>query len=221
VRDDDDTWNAGQPMHPTDNVLAAYLDGRLVGDERPEVEAHLEQCAECRRAIADTAVVLDASDAGRGQRPPGALRSATRRNWRRSRITWAIGGAAVAASIAGITILRPTTRVPVDLESPTRRVAPSNERIRDLIAIAPASDAVNVDPRTTFIWRTVDGADRYSFRLLGEDGATIWSRDVADTTVVIPADVVLERGRSYFWRVDAMSAGILASTPARRFTAAP
>jgi hypothetical protein len=220
VRDDDDTWNAGQPMHPTDNVLAAYLDGRLAGDERSEVEAHLEACAECRRAIADTAVVLEASDVDPAHRGPGERRPVTRRRWRRSRVTWAVAGAALAASIAGITILRPAVRTPADVESPTR-LAPSSERIRDLIAIGPASDAVNVDPRATFIWRTVDGADRYTFRLLGEDGATIWSRDVSDTTVVIPADVVLERGRSYFWRVDAMSAGILASTRARRFTTAP
>jgi len=56
---------------------------------------------------------------------------------------------------------------------------------------------------------------------MGIGRRTYGGSDVADTTLVLPADVALERGRSYFWRVDAMSAGIVASTRTRRFSTAP
>jgi hypothetical protein len=223
VPEHDDSENDEQPGHPTDNVLAAYLDDHLAPEERSEVEAHLEGCAECRHAIADTVDVIDGGDGVPADRRPSRLSLVTPASRRRSVTAWTVVGAALAASIAGIALLRTDARTRADVEAPSadQRFGGSDERIRDLVAIEPAGDAVNVGARPTFVWRPVEGADRYSFRLLGDDGATIWSRDVSDTSLVLPADVALARGRSYFWRVDAMSAGILASTRARRFTTAP
>jgi hypothetical protein len=130
-------------------------------------------------------------------------------------------GLALAASVAGIVILRPS--VPsTDVDSRTRdqRVGAADERIRQLAAIAPADGATQLAAHPTFVWAS-DSVDRYRFALLAEDGATIWSRELSDTALAIPADVTLDHGRSYFWRVDAMSAGIVASTRVRRFTVAP
>ena len=227
MREPDDSWTVEQPNHPSENVLAAYLDGGLTARERSETEAHLEGCDACRRALADTVAVLDAH-AARARRPDAAEIGAGRRPSitrmpPRNRIAWLVAGAALAASIAGIAVLRSPTSASREIESPARDTRPgvSDERIQELPAIAPRSDETGITGHPTFIWTRKAGADHYSFRLLGEDGATVWSGDVADTTLVLPADVALERGRSYFWRVDAMSAGIVASTRTRRFSTAP
>ncbi len=225
VREHDDSWKVEQPKHPSENVLAAYLDGGLTARERSDTEAHLEACDACRAALADTVGVLDLglaeadADTNEGGRP---LRSVPQRP-RRNRAAWLVAGAALAASIAGITLLRPSTSGSGDIESPARDARPgaSDERIQELPTIAPRNEQTGVATHPAFTWARKEGADHYSFRLLGEDGATIWSRDVPDTTLVLPADVTLERGRSYFWQVDAMSAGIVASTRTRRFTMAP
>ncbi len=226
MREHDDSWTVGQPKHPTENVLAAYLDGGLTADERSDTEAHLERCDACRRALADTVGVLDAHMA-QAIAPgttgmAGPLRSITQSR-RRGRTAWLVAGAALAASIAGIAVVRSSTSGSRDVESPARDTRPgiSDERIQELPAIAPRNEETGVASHPIFTWARKDGADHYSFRLLGEDGAAIWSRDLPDTTLMLPADVSLARGRSYFWRVDAMSAGIVASTRSRRFTIAP
>ena len=224
MREHDDSWKVGQ--HPSENVLAAYLDGGLTADERSETEAHLERCDACRAALADTVGVLDAHTAQAGAPNTTGIsarqRSSITRRPRRNLAVWLVS-AALAASIAGIVVLRPSTVASPDMESPARDTRPgaSNERIQELPAIAPRSDQTSVASRPTFTWARKEGADHYSFRLLGEDGAAIWSGDVPDTTLVLPDNITLERGRSYFWRVDAMSAGIVASTRTRRFSTAP
>jgi hypothetical protein len=217
VPEHDDSPAAEPTNHPSESVLAAYLDGDLAADERVELEAHLEQCDLCRRALGDTVTVLDGHDTHTSEN----LSLAARSRPRRSRVAWLATGAVLAASIAGVAVLRFPNRPARDVESPTRdvRFDASDERIPLLAAIAPASAATDVTAHPTFIWAS-KGVDRYNFKVLAEDASTIWSRDVSDTTLLLPANVELEPGRSYFWRVDAMSAGIVASTRARRFTIA-
>lgn len=226
VHEHDDSWKVEQTKHPSESVLAAYLDGGLTARERSETETHLEGCDACRAALADTVGVLDAdvaeADAAGVNDGSQPRRSATQPP-RRNRARWLVAGAALAASIAGITVLRSPSSGTRDIESPVRDTRPgaSDERIQELPTITPRNDETGVAGHPTFIWARKEGADHYNFRLLGEDGAAVWSRDVPDTTLVLPPDVAVERGRSYFWQVDAMSAGIVASTRTRRFTTAP
>lgn len=52
--------------HPAGHVLQAYHDGELEGNERATVEAHCEECADCRNELAElreTDVLLAASPA--------------------------------------------------------------------------------------------------------------------------------------------------------------
>jgi hypothetical protein len=48
-----------------DVTLASFLDGRLSGDDRARVEAHLAACAGCYRLFADSARFLDEEPAAR------------------------------------------------------------------------------------------------------------------------------------------------------------
>ncbi|HEX6048624.1 MAG TPA: zf-HC2 domain-containing protein [Gemmatimonadaceae bacterium] len=215
VREHSEAPGAEPPDHPSESVLAAFLDSELASEERGRIEAHLERCAACRGALADTIEVL-ASDAGGSQvLAPGITR-------RRRRLPMLAIGVALAASIAGVVVLRRSPPASADAEGRTRDAAPSalDERIPRLTAIAPADGAARVAERPAFVWSPTN-ADRYSFRLLTEDGTTVWSSETADTTLTLPVDVRLGRGTSYFWRVDALAAGIVASTPSQRFTVAP
>lgn len=54
--------------HPDPEVLAAFVDGRLRGDERRAVVEHLDRCPECYEVFAP--VLL----AGTGPRSSGHLR---------------------------------------------------------------------------------------------------------------------------------------------------
>ncbi len=58
--------------HVNSEALAAYIDGRLDGRRRNEVEAHLARCRECRRELADVAALL----AGREEVPGEFLEKA-------------------------------------------------------------------------------------------------------------------------------------------------
>ena len=211
-----DAIDADQRDHPSENVLAAFLDGTLGARERAGVEAHLERCIACRHALADTVEVLDASNV----EPSARLMPTSTR--RQRRVPLIAIGMALAASIAGVAVLRRAPQSIGDVESRTRNAAPTalDERIPPLPVIAPVNGAERVNEHPTFAWRSTR-ADRYSFKLLSEEGAAVWSSETTDTTVVLPADVRLDRGRSYFWRVDALAAGIVASARAQRFTVSP
>jgi hypothetical protein len=217
VRQPGEASGVNHSNHPPDSVLAAFLDGELTESERPRIEAHLEQCATCRRALADVVGVLEGmGDADAEPMHPPRIRP------RRRRVPGLIVGAALAASIAGVAVMR-QTREPADpIEGRTRNGAPTtrDERITELAAVTPLNGSSRVGEHPLFAWRS-SGVDRYNFRLLAEDGVPIWSSQTSDTTMTLPASVRLEPGRSYFWRVDAMSAGIVASTRAQRFTVSP
>ena len=211
-----DAIDIGPDDHPSESVLASFLDGELDVRERGHVEAHLERCSECRRALADTIGVLDEAQIDSSAAPALVLER------RRSRVPMLAIGMALAASIVGVAVLRRAPQSAIDVESRTRDAAPStlDERIPPLAVVAPVNGADRVSEHPTFTWRSTR-ADRYSFRLLSEDGTAVWSSETVDTTMMLPARVTLERGRSYFWRVDALAAGIVASAPVQRFTVSP
>lgn len=209
---------AGEPSdHPSEGELAAYLDGELTDDERSRLDVHLEQCDACRQAITDTVQVLDAP--GDAVHRPSVVAGGGRT---RNRIRWMTVGVALAASVAAVIVARRAPEASTDVEGRTRAATPSIqlERTPILGVVAPVDGASRVGQQPTFSWRGAD-AGRYSFRLLAEDGVPIWSYETTDTTLTLPPDLELERGRSYFWRVDALAAGIVASTRAQRFSVQP
>ncbi|HUQ81408.1 MAG TPA: anti-sigma factor [Gemmatimonadaceae bacterium] len=203
--------------HPPESVLAAYLDRELGNDERTQVEAHLDQCAECRRGLAETVDVLALSEeAGLPAKERASVVGRSRR------LAWLGTGMALAASIAAMVVLRRPAVPDGDIDARTRDAAATtiDGRMPRLAVVEPVAGSAGVAEQPTFTWHQAD-ADRYSFRLLAEDGVPVWSRETPDTTVTLPSDVRLDRGRTYFWRVDALATGIVASTRAQRFTVSP
>lgn len=85
--------------HPSPENLAAFVDGRLSGEERRGVVAHLDACPDCYEVFAET-VRFQGEEQPRGQvlRPP---RLAAKR-W----LGWAAAAAAVVAVAIALPILR-------------------------------------------------------------------------------------------------------------------
>ena len=71
-----------------------------------------------------------------------------------------------------------------------------------------------------FTWRSV-GADVYHFFLLSDNGELLWTGETPDTSLTLPRAVSLLPGEKYWWRVDATTEGIVASTGARRLQVSP
>jgi len=195
--------------HLSDHVLAAYLDRALPAAERNAADAHLAACRSCRdELVAMTPLV--------GGHPAVSLR------W----LKLAAPAAALAAAAIAFTMLGPSRTTPGPATSPGDRMREStlvgSVGGRALTVVAPGeADTVQRDA-VRFAWRSAGSNATYLLKLADESSSVRWTVDTADTTVTLPDSVQLDRGRSYHWWVDALTAdGRSLSTGVRRFRTAP
>lgn len=196
------------PRHLTEQELAAYLDGAMAPADRQQIEAHLDACAECRGELVAGRRMLDALPRSSGA--AGRIRRTSR--------VWI--PAAMAASLAAWVLVPRLLQSPVVPAAAVRSPVASGEgRLR--ISIVEPLEGTTVDPRSVkFMWHAA-AADLYRFHLLTESGEPIWSTETSDTSVSLPPSVVLQKGRSYFWRIDGIANGISATTGAHYLSVGP
>jgi len=186
-------------QHPSDEQVAAFLDGRLTAHERAQVLTHFAACAECRREMTVAHQVLD-----------------SRRGVRRAPM---IGLVTVLAAVLAFVVVRPVSHDPAQLGPAvrSREGVSQPDRMSSLTIVAPADHAV-VDSTIVFQWRS--GGPDATYRVTVQDrlGAVVWDTTSADTVTALPRRVVLAKGQ-YFWSVDAQLAdGGSAKAGAHRFT---
>lgn len=166
--------------HLDPEVVAAFAEGTLPEDEADAVRRHLAECPECRREIQEVARILAAVPT----RP------------RRPVPTWA-AAAAVAILALGIPLLRwggggtggNGLRAPV---TEFETLGPGQVRAGDPGGIR-------------FTWSAGPAGSTFRITLLDEQGDRIWSSETGDTTVLLPAEVPVMPGGSYYWYVDALA----------------
>lgn len=167
--------DTGTHLEPGD--LAAYVDGALSPKDRSRIELHLVACDACRDELRAVVQLVSA------ERSP--------RRWYLS-----IG---IVAAAAAVTLLivhpvrhqpAPVTREPVV----TTTVAP--------VVVAPRGSGEI--PRR-LVWTSVPHADRYRLTLFDDTGRAVWDTQVTDTSVSLPARIVLQPGGSWFWKVEAQT----------------
>jgi hypothetical protein len=107
---------------------------------------------------------------------------------------------------------RPADLIIDTIRSPVAGTADAAPRIA---AITPPEGGLVPSSGAEFVWAAA-AAESYSFVLLEEDGTPKWSTETTDTSVTIPVATALEPGRIYFWRVNALTDGISATTGATR-----
>jgi hypothetical protein len=176
-------------------LIERYLAGLLSEAEVEALESHYLTCARCqtelRLAAAIREVLPAVQDASVGTAEVPQV-VAGRRFGRLAR-TGTIA-AAMAAVLAGILLLRPST-----MESPShRRAAPETE-------IAPTVQVPlgEVGVVQEFRWTSVTSADLYEVTLYDATGDVIWRVDTRETRVPLPDSVPLAPGGLYLWEVNA------------------
>lgn len=181
--------------HPSDEQLAAFLDGSLEGPERSRIVEHLEECDDCRMAITVAAATL--------AEPPG-----------RGSLHWL--GPLVAAAAIVILVVLPASwmSAPENMGAPLR-----SERVEGtprFTALQPADGAVS-SARPSFRWESAGEGATYELTLTDEVGDVLWSGRTDATTLALPDSLSLPDG-SYYWTVDALlEAARPATTGPRRF----
>jgi hypothetical protein len=197
---------ANESGHLDDGVLAGFLDGDLAADERERAVAHLDVCPECREELRTVSALAQSY-----------VESAPTAKPSRARTKWLLAAPALAASIAAVFLLRPVQRQPVVDGSQRVRAIP--EGTGQIPVVSPSGRDAS---RSTiaFVWRSAS-VDMYTFTLLSESGAVLFRRETSDTTMAWPRDVQPALGAVYFWRVDGIAGGVIASTGAKRLRLDP
>lgn len=192
--------------HLDEATVAGFLDGELTAIEREKVAAHLEECDECRAELRELNALAESTPVAASQR--GRTRGV-------GRLT--LIGSALAASIAGIAVVRQVTN-----QSPSERLArvraapESGGRIE---VVTPSSRDVPMSG-VRFVWRS-SNVDAYTFRLMNDSGRVLFTTSTADTTMAWPRVVPETLGAVYFWRVDGITDGVMASTGGQRLKIVP
>jgi len=187
--------------HLRTNELAAFLDGGLSALERDRVVAHIDVCNVCRAELVEIGRAIEPD---RRKDPSRTLRG-----------RWRIPSAMAAGIVAILLIPRLTDRTRSTTDA-TRaaRVAPG-EGQRRMDLVSPTDDVTVPVARVAFKWHAVP-ADVYRIAILTASGDSIWSAETTDTTAVPPPTIEMRAGQAYFWRVDAIANGIVATTGVHR-----
>jgi hypothetical protein len=187
--------------HLDAGIVAAYIDGTMDAAYLGEVEAHLAECEPCRREVVEVTRMM------RGRRP-----------WKR----WAVWGTVAAAAAVLVLIAQPGRAA--EFQDPVTRAGEdtATEAVLRFTAIAPADTETGSSGSIVFQWRSPSTEASYRITVTNEIGDLLWSETTSDTTVVLPGDVPLEVGETYFWYVDALLPnGGSATTGVRRLTLVP
>ena len=197
--------HSGEPLneHPAAEELAAYLSGTLPPGSCAAVEEHLAECRECRLQVTSARRLL------RQHRSPN------RRLW--------LVPAAAAAILAVAVVVRSPVRAPVSAE-PLRgdSSVPGAETPTRIGVVAPAEGDTVGPAAVVFVWRGQVGKPLYRLTLTTGSGREVWAAETGDTTLALPSSVSLERGRPYFWVVDALGGdGRSLTTRNHRFLTRP
>lgn len=184
--------------HIEASLVATYVDGRATSAEVETVEAHLAECADCRREVIEVRRLLS----------------------RRSR-RWAWSAVAVlgAAAVLLLVVNRPGGEPAAD-GSTTRGGAPSV--LPTPTVLAPAEGVTIPRAAMRFMWSSVEGAAAYRLTLTDERGDEVWTNESADTTVAPAPSVRLLGDHTYYWSVDVLlSDGRSTTTGFHSFRVAP
>ncbi len=186
------TGGAQPNLHLETGEVASYLDRALAPDEQARVEAHLADCADCRRELIEVS----------------RLRHA------RFRSRWWVLGPALAAAAAALFFV---TRSP-DTPATEPVLRDGGEPALTIGLVAPGDSAVSPGS-LTFTWRSAAPRASYRLTLSDERGDVVWSATSIDTTQRPPSRVSWRTGRTYFWYVDALLPdGRSVTSGVRRFT---
>ena len=197
-------FHSGEPLseHPTAEDVAAYLSGTLTPGDQAAVEEHLAECRECRGQVV-------------------AARRLLRTHKVPNRRIWLVPAAAAAVLLLAVFFRAPGFQPGPEPVRSGQGTA-SGEAGSRIAVLAPADGDSLAVGSITFVWRGQSGKPLFQFTLTDGSGRAVWTGATTDTTLTLPRAVSLDRGRTYFWTVDALSAdGRSLTTRNHRFSTRP
>jgi hypothetical protein len=187
--------------HRSPEEIAAYLCDELPAADRERFQAHLAACRSCRWEVTSA------------QRLTRAKPRETGRN------------IALAAAVLLVAVL--LTRGMGDRGGGPQGDAQrrSTERagsVQTIDVVSPGDGGTATSSPVVFAWRGRPGSFMYRLTLSTDDGRTLWTGETRDSSIALPSSVVLDRGRRYFWYVDALGSDARSSTSGvHRFSTPP
>jgi len=129
-----------------------------------------------------------------------------------------VGVAVALALVVGTRLLREQAGVmgpvPAPSESVFRQAEPAGES--GLALLSPAPHAILAGTGLQFDWRRRPGDVGYRLVVQAADGSVVWQTRVAAPPATFDTAVPLESGATYYWRVEALTAGGVTATTDRR-----
>jgi hypothetical protein len=167
--------------------VAAYIDGRLSGEDLERVETFLAANPAARAELVEASRLVATVPQGKPQ----------------SKRAWVVGSTLVAAAAALLIVVPLVNRQSQSPPVQTERRSATDETAR-LRAIAPADGAPLSVSDARFIWNSVPGA-QYRFTLTDANGSVVWETSTTDTVALLPKEKTLNASNSYYWNVDALA----------------
>jgi hypothetical protein len=190
------------PTSLSPEQIAAFIDGRVSGDERAMIEAYLADNPAARAEVVEAARIVAAM--------PGL---------RASKMRFAPAAAIAAAAVFAIVLFRPGSSETGSAPRPAERRGVA-EHSRAIEMVSPLEGGA-LNSHGAFTWHSVDGGS-YTIFILDESGKTIFQGNTTDTVQPMPAAVLKNGAGRYYWSVDAlMSDGSSVTSGAREFVINP
>jgi hypothetical protein len=164
--------------------VAAFLDGRLQGDELARVHAYLAEHPVARQEVIKASRIVSTVPA--------------RRKRSIGRWVYPLAGLA-AAAVLFIAIKPPFARV-IERVSTERR--PSLDQPDRIEIISPLAGQQLRSDTATFTWGSVNGAN-YHFSITDEAGVQLYQYQTTDTVVKVTGSQVGGATGRLYWSVDA------------------
>lgn len=190
--------------HPSDEDLAAYLDGGTGLGQRDAIAAHLSECEVCR------ALVVQSGGAG------GAARSG------RSRIPLAVATLAMAAAMLTLIVRTPGSEGPLAGDRIVRDgEVGTGEGVRRLAVERPSDEADVPRDSLAFAWEALEEGTVYELSISELTGRVAVRSRVSDARYQLTGSEAsrLVDGARYHWRVEALRPDLTsAATDVHTFT---
>ena len=173
------------PLPPED--MAAYLDGRLSGEELERVESALAGSAEARAELVEASRLIAMIPERQAQ----------------PKRQWVLVSAVAAAAVLAVVMVPPLFQKPAIEQVATERRAAADAGA-GIRTVAPEDGAVVGSVGVRFAWDAIPAAT-YQLTVTDAQGRTVWQAATTDTTLVLPGTTKLRGPASYYWNVDALA----------------
>ncbi|HYC31368.1 MAG TPA: zf-HC2 domain-containing protein, partial [Gemmatimonadales bacterium] len=180
--------------HLSSELVARYLDRTVSDAERAAVVAHLADCPDCRRELAELQATL--------------RRAGARGGW------WKVAVPAAAAAAVLVLLFRAPVQQPLPPDAELRDPARTDSGV-----VVPRRPLGPARLPVELVWSLLPDAEEYRVTVFDEEGTIVYHVVTGDTGAMLPDTLKLSPGAPYFWRVDAtLRGGEQGRGPTVRFT---